>query len=107
LNLLRPSFVPGRRTSQDFGVEDGDVPGPVRPVPELRPRARWGSNVLRGGRFRLELKTVFMVRHDFHWLSDGESEVPTVRGLSMALSKLSVEGEGEGGVLGEGEIVEV
>ena len=46
-----------------------------------------------------------MGRHDFHWLDDGEHEVPTVRTLGVQLSKLSVEGEGEGGELGEGEIV--
>ena len=45
-----------------------------------------------------------MVRHDFHWLSDGEHEVPTVRSLGVWLSKLSVAGEGEDDELAEGEI---
>ena len=47
---------------------------------------------------------MLMVRHDFHWLSDGEHEVPTVRSLGVRLSKLSVAGEGEDGELAEGEI---
>ena len=36
-----------------------------------------------------------MVRHDFHWLEEGEAELPEVPGLSMQLAKLSVEGEEE------------
>ena len=47
---------------------------------------------------------MLMVRHDFHWLSDGEHEVPTVRSLGVRLSKLSVAGEGEDDELAEGEI---
>ena len=37
-----------------------------------------------------------MIRHDFHWLDEGEHEAPTVRSLGVRLSKLSVEGEGDG-----------
>ena len=36
-----------------------------------------------------------MIRHDFHWLKEGEAEAPTVRGLGMRLSKLKVSGEEE------------
>ena len=39
---------------------------------------------------------MIMIRHDFHWLVEGEHEAPTVRSLGVRLSKLSVEGEGEG-----------
>ena len=44
-----------------------------------------------------------MVRHDFHWLKEGEAEAPTVRGIGMRLSKLKVSGEEEGD-LAEGEV---
>ena len=52
-------------------------------------------------------KAMLMVRHDFHWLEDGEHEVPTVRSLGVRLSKLSVEGETEDGELAHGEICNV
>ena len=47
---------------------------------------------------------MLMIRHDFHWLKEGEAEVPTVRGLDMRLSKLKVSGEEEE-ELDEGEMV--
>tara|TARA_B110000196_G_scaffold210422_1_gene180408 strand:+ start:263 stop:409 length:147 start_codon:yes stop_codon:yes gene_type:complete len=46
---------------------------------------------------------MLMIRHDFHWLKEGEAEAPTVRGLGMRLSKLKVSGEEEE-ELEEGEI---
>jgi len=41
------------------------------------------------------VEAMLMVRHDFHWLAEGEAEAPEVHGLGLQLSKLSVEGEKE------------
>ena len=46
-----------------------------------------------------------MIRHDFHWLAQGEAEVPMVHGLGMRVAKLSVEGKKEG-ELDDGELAE-
>jgi len=42
------------------------------------------------------IEAMLMIRHDFHWLADGQAEAPTVHGLGLRLAKLSVEGEAEG-----------
>ena len=49
---------------------------------------------------------MLIIRHDFHWLKEGEPEAPTVHGLGMRLSKLKVSGKEEE-ELDEGEVISI